>query len=322
MPRPIGIIIVCSALACHCTPSCARPPQDRNARIDTCLQAGACGQQRPRSDDWYSPAFVSRTRDNTSTGVDGSDATTEAPPESPLSARYARILWSDARETATEPVRWSRADWRKFGLIGGGLVLSMAVLDKPIKDLAQRNRSSSSDHFFTDIQKFGTKQYGLPVLAGFYAYGRLANDYNAQTTALDGLSASILSALVTSTIKGIVGRARPFTGLGPHHFSPLQGDYSFPSGHATGAFAFASVIAAHYDSPWVDASAYGVAGMVALARVHLNAHWASDVVAGGLIGGLIGHHLVEFNRRLRAEHSAFVPTIGSDGQQLLVTWRF
>ena len=41
------------------------------------------------------------------------------------------------------------------------------------------------------------------------------------------------------------------------------------------------MIAAHYDNVWVDASAYTIASLVGVARIHLNAHWASDVVAGG-----------------------------------------
>ena len=202
------------------------------------------------------------------------------------------------------------------------MLLTGAFLDKPIRDAAQRSRSTSSDRFFRDIQKFGTKQYGLPVLAGFYAYGEFADDYEAKTVALDGLSASVISALVTSSIKGVVGRARPNTGLGTHHFSPFQSDYSFPSGHATGAFAFASVIASHYDSTLVDVAAYGIAGLVGVARIEQDAHWTSDVAAGALIGGLIGHHLVEFNRTLRANYSSMAPTIGTDGNELTLSWQF
>jgi membrane-associated phospholipid phosphatase len=275
----------------------------------TCVLARAVAPP----DDWYAPALIAHS-------TAASD--TRQGPESPLSVAYLKLIWFDTKETATAPLRWDRDDWRNFGLISGGLIVTMAALDMPIRDAAQRNRSESSDRFFRNIEKFGTKQYGLPVLVGFYGYGALADDYEAKTVALDGFSASILSSLVTSTLKGAVGRARPNSGLGPHHFSPFQGDYSFPSGHATGAFAFASVIATHYDSPWVDATAYGVAGLVGLARIELDAHWASDVVAGGLIGGLIGHHLVEFNRKLRAEHSAFAPTLTTDGQQLLLTWEF
>jgi membrane-associated phospholipid phosphatase len=251
------------------------------------------------------------------------DATPSYPePEAPLSFDYLKLLWADTKEIAVEPLQWDGDDWRKFGLISGGLVVTGALLDKPIRDAAQRGRSAGSDRFFGDIQRFGTKQYGLPVLAGFYVYGAAADDSEAKAVALDGFSADVISALVTSTIKGVVGRARPNTGLGPHHFSPLQGDYSFPSGHATGAFAFASVIAAHYDSPWVDTAAYGIASLVGVARIQLDAHWTSDVIGGALIGGLIGHHLVNFNRELREKYPNVAPVLSTDGQQLLLTWEF
>lgn len=273
------------------------------------------------SDDWNAPYLLA----NTASAPEPKPAQAETgypQPESPLSFDYLKLIWSDTVETVTAPSHWDRDDWRNAALIGGGLVFSMAVLDRPIRDAAQRSRSKSADRFFRDIQKFGTKQYGLPVLIGFYGYGALADDNEAKAVALDGFSASVISALVTSSIKGVVGRARPYSGLGPHHFAPLQNDYSFPSGHATGAFAFASAIATHYDSAWVDVTAYGIAGLVGVARIEQDAHWTSDVVAGALIGGLIGHHLVEFNRRLREQNSAYAPTLSTDGQQLLLTWQF
>ena len=283
--------------------------------------AGARTALAAPSDDWNAPYLLAGTA--TAQVEPAAPAATFYPrTESPLSFDYLKLIWSDAVETATEPARWDGDDWRKAALVGGGLIFSMAVLDKPVRDAAQRSRSKSADRFFRDVQKFGTKQYGLPVLLGFYGYGALADDNEAKAVALDGFSASVISALVTSSIKGVVGRARPYTGLGPHHFAPLQGDYSFPSGHATGAFAFASVIATHYDSAWVDVTAYGIAGLVGVARIEQDAHWTSDVVAGALIGGLIGHHLVVFNRRLREQNSAFAPTLSTDGQQLLLTWQF
>lgn len=280
----------------------------------------ACVDARAAAaDDWYAPELIAKI------DADPAEAHGATPPavESPISADYLRLLWADTVETATGPLHWDRDEWRDLALIGGGLVVTAAVLDKPIKDLSQRNRSTSSDRFFRDIEKFGTKQYGLPLLAGFYAYGAFEDDNTAKAVALDGFSASILSSLATSAIKGVVGRRRPNANMGPHSFSPFQGDYSFPSGHATGAFAFASVIATHYDdNPWVDTTVYGVAGLVGLARIQLNAHWTSDVIAGGLIGGVIGRHLVHFNERWREEHSAFTPTISTDGQQLLLSWKF
>ncbi|MBS0581610.1 MAG: phosphatase PAP2 family protein [Proteobacteria bacterium] len=281
------------------------------------FESAACGQIVYARDAGQTATPVLAESDPAPSAADGSPE-----PESLVSLDYLKLIWADAGETAYAPFRWNADDWREAGLIGGVVVLTAAVLDRPIRTAVQHGRSASSDRFFTRVQRFGTKQYGLPVLALFYGYGELRGNYEAQAVALDGLSASLISALVTSSIKGIVGRARPYTWLGPHHFSPFQGNYSFPSGHATGAFTFASVIATHYDSVWVDATAYGVAGLVAAARVRLDAHWTSDVIAGGLIGGLIGHHLVQFNRELRATHSSMAPALETDGQQLMLTWRF
>ena len=259
--------------------------------------------------------------DTTASTPDASATGQKTGPEGWISVDYAKLLWADTKETATGPLHWDADEWRNFGLITGGLAISVAFLDKPIRDAAQRSRSSSADDFFRNIEKFGTKQYGLPVLIGFYGVGLAADDYNAKTVALDGFSASVISSLTTSIFKGISGRARPNSGLGPHHWNPFGGDQSFPSGHATGAFAFASVIAGHYDSPWVATTAYTIASLVGVARIEQDAHWASDVVAGGLIGGLIGHHLVEFNETWRENHD-LAPVIGTNGRELTFNWKF
>jgi membrane-associated phospholipid phosphatase len=242
-------------------------------------------------------------------------------PEGWISVDYAKLLWDDTKETATGPLYWDADEWRNFALITGGLAITVAFLDKPIRDAAQSNRSSSADNFFHDIEKFGTKTYALPVLIGFYAVGVGMDDYNAKTVALDGFSASVISGVVTSVFKGVSGRARPNTGLGPHHWNPGGGDQSFPSGHATGAFSVAAAIAAHYDNAWVATTAYTIASLVGVARIEQDAHWTSDVIAGGLIGGLIGHHLVEFNRTWRENHD-LAPELGTDGRQLTFTWKF
>jgi membrane-associated phospholipid phosphatase len=293
--------------------------------VAACSVCNAAPSTGPGDDDgqWLADP-VGEILAATDAAAPASDATAAAQktgPEGWISVDYAKLLWDDTKETATAPLHWDGDDWRNFGLITGGLAISIAVLDKPIRDAAQRSRSSSADDFFRNIEKFGTKQYGLPVLIGFYAVGVAADNYNAKTVALDGFSASVISALTTSIIKGVAGRARPNTGLGPHHWNPFGGDQSFPSGHTTGAFAFASVIAGHYDSPWVATTAYTIASLVGVARIEQDAHWASDVVAGGLIGGLIGHHLVEFNKTWRENHD-LAPEIGTDGRQLTFSWNF
>ena len=64
---------------------------------------------------------------------------------------------------------------------------------------------------------------------------------------------------------------------------------SFPSGHATGAFAVATVFASEYrDRRWLPWVAYGTAGMIAGSRVALDRHFPTDVIVGALLGRSLG----------------------------------
>jgi len=111
--------------------------------------------------------------------------------------------------------------------------------------------------------------------------------------AADGFEAVILSAaVITPVLKFSIGRARPYQEEGPSSFHPFGGDLSFPSGEATEAFAIASVVAAHPAPLWVKGGAWALAGAVGWARLHADAHWASDVVAGALIGSSVGQWVV------------------------------
>ena len=109
-------------------------------------------------------------------------------------------------------------------------------------------------------------------------------------------TSAAVSSLVTVVIKWTVGRGRP--GVGGEgdvfHFSHFAGTpaySSFPSGHATTAFALALAVAA----VWPKArGAMIVYALVILAtRLVLLAHHPSDVIAGALIG-VIGALFVRY----------------------------
>jgi membrane-associated phospholipid phosphatase len=95
------------------------------------------------------------------------------------------------------------------------------------------------------------------------------------------------SGLTASLFKNAFGRARPdhLTGTGIFELHPFafRADWaSFPSGHATTAGATAAVLALlmpRFARPILIAGA-----LVALTRVALDAHFLSDVIAGGAFG--------------------------------------
>ena len=74
-----------------------------------------------------------------------------------------------------------------------------------------------------------------------------------------------------------------------HEWRPDDSDQkSFPSGHATFAFAGATALRHEYGhlSPWVTVGGYGLATLVAADRVRRDRHYTHDVFAGAAIGWL------------------------------------
>ena len=90
-------------------------------------------------------------------------------------------------------------------------------------------------------------------------------------------------------VKELVERGRPYSvlsGLERRSGAPTDG-LGFLSGHATVAFALAAVLSPYLPRP-ARIGAYGLAGVVACARVHVGAHFPLDVIAGGAFGYTLG----------------------------------
>jgi undecaprenyl-diphosphatase len=103
--------------------------------------------------------------------------------------------------------------------------------------------------------------------------------------------AGISSSVINAAVKAAVGRARPDRSaldLRAAHVPVREPtSSSFPSGHTLAAFCTATVMA-DQRHPAASAIRFGAAGLVALSRLHLRAHHASDVVGGLAIGVAVG----------------------------------
>jgi undecaprenyl-diphosphatase len=106
---------------------------------------------------------------------------------------------------------------------------------------------------------------------------------------LVAIPALMVSGLLSRVVKILVGRPRPgVVDQDLAHWGPslAAGYNSFPSGHATAAFTLAAVLASA--SPSWRPALYGLAALIAFSRVAVDAHFVSDVVAGGLLGWAAG----------------------------------
>jgi len=178
--------------------------------------------------------------------------------------------------------------WRSLGW-GSAAVAGAFLVDNEVRSAVQRARSRSSDRLVDDLRPLGNQVGALGVIGLIWLGGRVAGDADAEAIGEDALEATIFSGFfVVPALKAAVGRARPDARLGHAHFEPFSGADAFPSGEAAQAFTIASVVAGHARAPWVKIAGWGLAGVLAYGRVHLDRHWTSDVVAGGLIGAAIG----------------------------------
>ncbi|MCP5062744.1 MAG: phosphatase PAP2 family protein [Ignavibacteriae bacterium] len=110
------------------------------------------------------------------------------------------------------------------------------------------------------------------------------------------------SGLTAMFVRMIAGRKRPpFTNdhLDFNGFETNNSFQSFPSGHTTVAFAFSTVLAEYFDTPWARIGFYGMAGLSAAERLLNDKHWFSDVTLGALLGIAGGLHVIseEKNRK-------------------------
>ena len=180
------------------------------------------------------------------------------------------------------------------------------LVDQPILDAIQRNRTEAGDKWFNAVTHLGGG-YGLDVTLALWLGGALAHNENVRDAGIDSLESSIWAAgVVTPTIKRIAGRSRPNEGQGTYHFDPFSSAESFPSGHSTNAWAIATAIAQHSDGWVVPTIAYTLASNVSIARLNSNVHFPSDVVAGALIGRAVAKSIT--NRHHMLKHVMIMPS--------------
>jgi membrane-associated phospholipid phosphatase len=160
-----------------------------------------------------------------------------------------------------------------------------------------RNLDDVNDTFDAPI----TTAEVIALPASLLVAGYVRHDSYQVSTALLAGEAYADSAVVDLAIKAITRRKRPSDVAPGAPFndtffnggkSPFKGS-SFPSGHAAGAFAVATVVATRYHTHrWVPWAVYGFATAISLSRITTSAHFPSDVFLGAVLGYTITRYQV------------------------------
>ena len=233
----------------------------------------------------------------------------------PKSIRGA-ILWILIATSANAQVQ--DTIYKKTPLLGGKdalllgvFALGTAVVAPVDKQIASRLQDpGTQENRFLRYSATGFRLLGVPgsmaTGLGIYALGRIDGQRRVQALGLHSVESILLGYTVTGAIKLIAGRQRPFVDIDkPYDFQLGRGfkeeKYrSFPSGHTTTAFAFASALTRETQFWWPHAGFYigslfyGGAALVGASRMYNNAHWASDVMAGAAIGTIVGLKVVKY----------------------------
>jgi undecaprenyl-diphosphatase len=124
-------------------------------------------------------------------------------------------------------------------------------------------------------------------LAGALWFG---NDNEVGHTFWQSIDSSVLSGVAAELLKYGFSRARPGQGNNPNAWFKGHCCQSFPSGEVTLQASFVTPFIINYakQNPWIWSLA-ALPVYDAIARLKSQAHWQSDVIAGGLLGAGFGY---------------------------------
>ena len=214
-----------------------------------------------------------------------------------LSAAFLALLLTvlglpsaQAQLLEKKSIQRSTMDQKERWLVASGVLLVGFAADMPV----QKWRGDSFSPFMRQyVEPFG-KEFGLIGSLAFFGYAHLTQDRKAGQASVGLGRALVFSYLGANGLKMIFRRSRPNAIGYPEnqwfqYGGPPLVTNSFPSGHATYAASMATVLCSSYpDSRWMPYAAWGMAGLVGFERVYNGVHHPSDVIAGFMLGYVLG----------------------------------
>jgi membrane-associated phospholipid phosphatase len=187
---------------------------------------------------------------------------------------------ADSFPTATS-IHW----WQGAAVLGG--ISALMLLDGTVRQDVQSHRSPGGDRLAETVRHFGQPEVYGTVTAGILSAGLITHNPRLIRTGTRVAGALVVAAGVSNSIKMLAGRTRPDAPVldnDADDFAIFSGHASWPSGHTSMAFAFATALGDELHQPVARYGLLAAATAVGWSRINDNRHWLSDVAAGAVVG--------------------------------------
>jgi membrane-associated phospholipid phosphatase len=252
--------------------------------------------------------------------LDQPSADPPVPADSVTKVRSSR----DPVSTSYRPEIWSTPEnLVAIATVAG--TLGLMPFDEAIGEWVRGHRSAVSRGGAAGAKVFGDGYVMIPAVGLLWGIGEWSGSSRLARASRNAFEAWGLTQAVVQSAKQGLRRARPSesTSSQEWHGPGLGSRYlSFPSGHASTAWALLPAFAMEFsDTWWVPALAYAMATSTALSRLHDGQHWASDVFFSAGVG-LLSNRVVRNWNAANSRGVEVVPWFGNDRSGVAIVSRF
>ncbi len=216
---------------------------------------------------------------------------------------------------------------RPILLWGTGVTVALAILEDqitdPIQDDTVEDRPLGSASWVGDLAGQGIPN--AAYVLGMGSYYVFTRDPDAKNSTIAMVESSLYSTVAAHALKYVVHENRPDNKSGHRNYD------SFPSGHTTSAFAFASTVVAQHGMWPYGFLASSLAAFSGFSRINDNRHYLHDVVGGITLGTAYGLGVSYYRRgdwnqlqgsSARSTHLEVYPVMDGFFKGLLVSYQF
>jgi membrane-associated phospholipid phosphatase len=179
-------------------------------------------------------------------------------------------------------------------------LLSAQNLDYQIlKDLNQYQ--SPSDNKFQKFISDADAPIVIGVPVAMVGISFLNKDKELRRKGIEACVAQGLNVATVYLLKEVVKRPRPYVTYPDLRNVTIEDSWSFPSGHTSASFAFATSMSLSYPKWYVIVPSYTFASAIGFSRMYLNVHYPSDVLVGAILGSASAWFTWKVSKKLRAK---------------------